>query len=150
YTVTSGCGTIAVATDVVTVNPLANAGTITGVASVCTGAATTLSDAVTGGIWSSTNTGVATVIGGVVTGASSGTATISYTVANGCSTAAATAVVTVNPAPNAGTITGVPSVCVSATTMLSDVTTGGTWSSSNTGIATVIGGLVGGVSSGTA
>lgn len=51
---------------------------------------------------------------------------------------------------SAGTISGSSTVCVGASTTLSDTTTGGTWSSSNTSIATIGStGIVTGISSGT-
>jgi hypothetical protein len=96
YTATGsyGAGTT---TRIVTVNALPNAGTITGTATVTAGSTTTLSNATTGGAWSSSATGVATVGStGVVSGVAAGTATISYTVTNGCGSAVATRVVTVS------------------------------------------------------
>jgi hypothetical protein len=56
----------------------------------------------------------------------------------------------VNASPSAGTITGSSAVCAGSTITLSNTTTGGTWSSSNTAIATVGStGIVTGVASGT-
>ncbi len=150
YTVTNSCGTAA-ATQVVTVNPIPNAGTITGTPIVCAGSNTALTDAATGGVWSSVTLSVGAVDGsGNVTGVSAGNTTISYTVTNSCGTAAATQVITVNPLPNAGAITGTEIVCPTSTSLLSDGISGGTWSSSATGIATIsTSGLVAGVSLGT-
>ena len=127
-------------------------GAISGTATVCAGSTTSLSNATTGGAWSSSATGVATVGStGIVTGIAAGTATISYTVTNGCGSAVATRVATVNALPNAGTITGTATVTAGSTTTLSNTTTGGAWSSSATGIATVGStGIVNGVSLGTA
>ena len=51
YTIPSGCA----ATKTVTVNAISNAGIINGSSSVCMGSLITLTDTVTGGIWSSTN-----------------------------------------------------------------------------------------------
>jgi len=149
YAVTNGCGTDFV-TQIITVNPLPNAGTITGTATVCPSSTTTLSNAQVGGVWTSSNTAIATVgTGGVVTGVAQGNATISYAVTNSCGTAYATQVVTVNPLPNAGTITGTATVCPSATTTLANAQPGGVWTSSNTAIATVgTGGIVTGVAQG--
>jgi uncharacterized protein YjdB len=151
YAVTNSCGT-AYATQVITVNPLPNAGTITGTATVCPSATTSLTNAQAGGVWSSSNTAIATVgTGGVITGVAQGTTTISYAVTNSCGTAYATQVVTVNPLPNAGTITGTATVCLSATTTLTNAQAGGVWSSSNTAIATVgTGGVVSVVAQGNA
>lgn len=131
---------------------LPSPGTITGTATVCAGSTTALSNTTTGGAWSSSAAGVATVGStGVVTGVAAGTATISYSVTNGCGSAVATIVVTVITLPSVGTITGTATVTAGSTTTLSNATTGGAWSSSATGIATVGStGVVTGVAAGTA
>jgi uncharacterized protein YjdB len=140
YTLGAGC------TSSVTVTVNAAPASITGAASVCAGSSTSLTDSPGGGVWSSSNTSVATVVAGTVNGISPGTATISYILSGGCT---ATAVVTVNSMPSP--ITGATSVCQGATTPLSDAVSGGTWSSSNTTTASVSGsGLVTGLSAGTA
>ena len=143
----SGC----YATVIATVFAAPNAGTLSGTAAVCAGATTTFSDAITGGVWSSTATGIASVNAfGVVLGVSGGTATISYTVTNSCGSAAATRVVTVNPLPATGTITGTATVCAGSTTALTDLAPGGVWSSGTPVVATVdASGLVTGVAGGT-
>lgn len=127
YTLGGGC----TGTTVVSVNPLPAA--ISGRLTVCPGQTTSLSDSTGGGTWSSSNTGVATVglSSGVVTGISLGTSTITYTATTGCYR---TAVVTVVPLPD--TIAGPDSICISMTDTLTN-TTSGTWSSSNTGVATI-------------
>jgi len=150
YSVTSSCG-LANTTHVVTVN-LLSAGAITGPSSVSAGSTITLSDSVSGGVWTSSNTSVATVGSGtgIVTGAAVGTATISYTRTNSCGTAVATMPITVNVAISTP-ITGTMTVCVGSTTTLSNATSGGTWSSGSTSIATVSsGGVVTGVAAGNA
>ena len=145
YSVINSCGT-AIDTMLVTVNPLPNAGTITGVPVVCESAVTTLNNVSTGGTWAS-STSSATVTGGVVSGSIAGTSIISYSVTNSCGTAVDTMLVTVNPLPHAGTITGATSLCVTGTVLLSSTTTGGVWSSSSPS-ASVTGGTVTGVSVG--
>eukprot|EP01035_Chromulina_nebulosa_P021964 gene21964-28436_t len=125
---------------------------ITGTATVCAGSNTTLSTTTTGGTWSSSAAGIATVgSSGIVSGVASGTVTISYTVTESCGSATTTLVVTVNPSPSAGTITGTATVTAGSTIALSNATAGGTWSSSNTSVATVGStGVVNGVAAGTA
>ncbi len=134
----------------VTINPLPNAGTITGASTVCTGTTITLTDAAGGGTWSG-STSIATVSStGVVTGVTAGTVTISYTVTNSCGSSYATATITVNTTPNAGTISGFSSFCESSTITLTETATGGTWTSGTTSVATVnSSGVVTGVSPGT-
>jgi subtilisin-like proprotein convertase family protein len=134
------------ATAVVTVNPLPAA--ITGTPAVCTGQTTTLAETATGGTWSSSASGTASVdASGVVTGMLPGTANITYTLPTGC---IQTITVTVNPLP--ANITGTMTLCESGgTTSLSETSTGGTWASGVTGVATVnTTGGVSGVAAGTA
>lgn len=139
----AGCAAIA------TLNVVSTPGPITGTLSTCFGSTTTLSHATPGGTWSSGNTSVATIgaTTGIVTGVATttSTATITYTVSAGCFT---TAVVTVTGTPPAPT--GIMSVCTGATTTLSHVTPGGTWSASCAGIAsvTLASGIVTGISPG--
>ncbi len=150
YTVTTGCGT-ATATFGFTVNTL-SAGTITGVTTICVGATSTLSSTVSGGTWSSSTVSVATISSsGIVTAIASGTSVISYSVTGACGTVTASAVFTVNTAPTVAAIAGATTLCVGATTALTDGTAGGAWSGSAASIATVSStGIVTGVSAGTA
>ena len=142
YTLPTGC----ITTAVVTVNglPVPIMGTLT----VCSGLTTSLSDLPGGGAWNSSAPGTAGVgssTGLVTGGLTTGTATITYTIGTGCIT---TAVVTVNPVPTG--ILGTLTVCVGLTTPLTDLTGGGTWSSSNPAAGTVSAtGVVTGIASGT-
>lgn len=79
YTV--GCQYIAMA---ITVNPAPTP--ISGVTTICTDTAMSLSDATAGGAWSSSNVGVATIgsATGIITGVAVGTAIITYTAGDGC------------------------------------------------------------------
>jgi len=107
--------------------------TISGAAGVCAGNTTDLLDASSGGTWSSSNPSVASIgsSSGIATGVAAGTVTITYTLGDGCATTVPFAV-TALPLP----ITGTTSLC-SGTTSLADVTTGGTWFSSNVSVAAV-------------
>lgn len=138
FTTTAGCS----ATYTVTVNAYDS---ITGPSVVCVGQTISLSDAATGGTWSTASGSVATVSSsGIVTGMSAGTTIISYTMPGGCR-ATKTVLVT------SSTISGPSSVCRLQTITLSNATPGGTWSSSSTSTATVnvSSGLVTGIAAGT-
>ena len=139
YTISDGCAAIFN----VTVSPIA---AITGSNSLCIGSAVTLSDVVSGGSWNSTRTAVATVgaTSGTVAGVTAGTSTIVYTTSTGC---IASTVVTVLPTPVA--ITGPVTVCVGSSSVLSETTTGGTWSSSNGDVSLGSTGNITGLTSGT-
>ena len=99
YTVhlTNAAGCDSAAQLVLTVSSLPSTpAAITGTTSVVTGGYTSLSNATSGGVWSSSNTVVATISNvGVVNGLSAGSTTISYTVTNACGNVTATTLVTV-------------------------------------------------------
>ncbi len=124
---------------------------VTGTASVCTGATTTLANSTIGGTWSSSSPSVATVgsATGVVNGVTAGTSVISYITSGGC---IATRIVTVATSPAVSAISGASSVCSGATTTLTNATASGVWSSSATSVATIgsLTGVVTGATAGTA
>ena len=123
-------------------------GAITGIHDICLGSTTTLSDTSAGGVWISSNTAIATISSsGFVTTLATGTDIILYVVSGFCGTDTALTTIVVTPSSATGVITGIPVVCVGATTMLGDTLSGGAWSASN-GHATVSGGIVTGITPG--
>jgi len=141
----TAAGTGCTGTATATVNPLP--APISGLTSVCVGAAITLSDASTGGTWSTGSTIIFVgTSSGSVSGFSAGLADITYTLpVSGCITST---YITVNPTPP---ITGIPYICTGSSALLSPPITGGTWTSSITSVATVGAGsgMLTGVSTGT-
>ncbi len=128
-------------------NPFA--GNISGSSIVCVGTNITLTDTVTGGVWSSDNLSLATVSPtGVVTGLAPGTVVISYAVTNSCGTLYVTDTITVATQPYAGTISGLSAVCAGSSIVLSASVSGGTWSATNSNSTVTGTGTVNGVTSG--
>ncbi|MBE2290407.1 MAG: immunoglobulin domain-containing protein, partial [Chitinophagaceae bacterium] len=120
------------ATRVVSINPAP--ASISGLVPICEGASTTLTNATAGGTWisGSANATIGST-SGVVSAISSGTALITYRLlSTGCQN---TGVLSINPLP--ATIDGTLAVCLGNTTSLSNSDGGGTWTSSNLGVATV-------------
>ena len=128
--------------------PLPSAGTITGPSKVCVAASISLSDATSGGIWSTSNTNATLGGGGVVIGGTAGMDTIIYTVTDACGSSQATYVVTINPLPDSGIIRGPATVCPGGTITLSDSIPGGTWLCANANARISVTGKVTGIISG--
>ncbi len=120
---------------------------ITGVMPACPGQSFILSDATSGGSWSSSDTLIATISStGKVSAVTFGTATITYMTAS-CGSFATTVTIDSGSYIISGSIT----ICAGSMITLSSAIAGGTWSSSNTAIATVTsGGDVTGITVGTA
>ena len=120
---------------------------ISGASSICSGTTTALTNTSLYGTWSSSNTGVATIDAtGTASGVANGSATITYSTGCGSNATKSESVIT-TPA----VITGTTGICQAATSTLHDATGSGSWSSSNTSVATVNGsGVLGGVAQGTA
>lgn len=139
YILPGGCTT----TTIFSVTPIPS---ITGSFTGPIGGTTTLSATPAGGTWSSSAPSVATVSAmGVVNAVTTGTATISYSLAAGIH-----ATLTVTVTAPAG-ISGSGNACVGSFIDLTGSPSGGTWSSSNSGIASVGStGKVTGVTAGTA
>jgi hypothetical protein len=144
YTESHGC----FVTATLTVNPLP--AEIAGNPRICQGSTVTLTDATTGGSWTSSATAVATVPPtiGTVTGVATGSSIITYTLPiTGCRQVF-TVTVQIPPSP----ISGISNLCVGAITTLGDTASGGAWTSGSTAIATVgaTSGVVHGLEAGTA
>lgn len=144
YTVTNSCGSNT-ATGVVTVNPLPS---ISGPSTMYTGDDVTLTGSPGGGTWAgSAEFYIDDPAVNEIEAISAGAGTVTYTGTNGC---ANTYDITVYPCPDAITA-DVNVLCVGGTLTLSEITAGGSWSSSNTSVATVSsGGVVSGVATGPA
>jgi uncharacterized protein YjdB len=164
YTISGGCSGTKTAQQSLSITPNASIASVTGTSSICISGTTTYSanSVVLGGgtgSWSSSNTSVATVNPGtgIVTGVAAGTSNIIYTISGGCSgIKTAQQSITITPNASIVSVTGTSPICISGTTTYSanSVILGGgtgTWSSSNTAIATVNSstGLVTGVTAGT-
>ena len=106
---------------------------ITGSRAVCVGQTSMLSTGVAG-TWASSTPSIGTIGSstGLLGGIAAGTTTITFTKSIACHTSA---IATVNGLPAA--ITGTLNACPGATRTLSSATGGGTWSSSNTSVATI-------------
>ncbi len=104
-----------------------NAGAVDGTISLCSGAATILTDSVTDGVWSASNGNATIDSAGQVHAVTAGVDTVTYT--NSCASGLATAILTINPLPFVGAIYGDTILCTGLVYTLSDTTTGGTWSS---------------------
>jgi trimeric autotransporter adhesin len=94
--------------------PCSNPPASTGATSLCIGAVSTLSNGVSGGVWSSSNASVASVNAGTgaVTGVLVGTANITYSVSGGCSSFVT---LTVTATPSISNITSNAPLCAGNT-----------------------------------
>jgi len=99
---------------------------ISGATLICTGDTTIFNANAPGGTWYSSAPSIASVTAaGVVTSHSAGNATIWYVV--GTDTAAAA--LNINNIPDAGTVTGIDTLCLGESTLLSSTIIGGYWTS---------------------
>ena len=137
YSTSNSCGAaIDSAHAVVTLQP--HAGVITGNSQLCGLTTSLLSDTATGGVWSSVNTGIATVnTSGLVTGTGFGTDTIKYHVGNTCGSADTFTVITVTVLPVSGVINGPATICPGIATTFSETGSGGIWGTGSPSIASV-------------
>lgn len=142
YTVGGSCGLVTR-----TVSMVVSPAPITGMASMCSGHSTTLTDVTGGGTWISDNTAVAAIGSGtgVITGFLTGTSTIRYVNSAGCSA------VTVATVDSNAVITGSGSICALDSIYLTSSLFAGMWTSSNPAIARIGSyGAVAGINTGSA
>ena len=139
-TYTTGAGCFKVTS--LTVNPTP---VLTSASSVCTGLSLSLAANPAGGTWAGGTPGIATISSaGVANGIAVGTVPLTYTSPAGCVLATTFSVYSLPP------ISGVFNVCEGSYTTLTHPTSGGTWTSATTSVATVTSaGIVGGASAGT-
>ena len=144
---TTGCWSDPTTVITVTDNGAVN---ITGDNAGCIGSSFQLSPSVGGGLWTSSNTSIATVDSdGWVTGVASGSVTITYDPNSATCLEISDVSVTIYNDPTVA-FTGPTSICIGSTSTLSP-NTGGTWSSSDENVATVSNsGLITAVGGGTA
>jgi len=121
---------------VISISSFAQVSLIIGTGNLCNGSNITLTDATSGGNWSSNNPSVAAVgsANGIVTGIADGIATISYAVG----IEFATFIVTVNPLPDVFIVTGGGSICQGSAGLhigLTGSNTGVTYQLNNDGTA---------------
>ena len=131
YIYTDACGTASTSYPV-TVNPLPANSPVIGDSLTCVGASLTFYDSTTGGVWSSSNIGVAAPSGGGgIIAVGTGSAIISYTTTNSCGIIVEAVVLHVNGVPVMGPIAGSAMLCFGTTTVFTDTLSGGIWQSSN-------------------
>jgi uncharacterized protein YjdB len=116
-----------------TVNP-SPAAITSSATTVCAGSSITVGNTTPGGAWSSLYTWVATTDGSNVYGVNPGVTQIRYTTPGGCYSSLS---VTVNGIA-AGSIVVPSTVCLGSTVTAMDSVIGGTWSSADPAIATVV------------
>ena len=100
---------------------------------------TTLTATVVGGVWSSSNSSVASVdANGNLSPVSVGNASITYTVTNaaGCNSFVTKSII-VNALPVLAAITGSNTVCMGSSITLANDSIGGMWNSGNFSVATI-------------
>ncbi len=99
YSITNACGT-ATALAYMEVRPLPNPGVISGSDTICIGHILELTDTVTDGEWTATNSNLSITFSGIITGATAGTDSVIYTVSNACGPASTVKVIEVINCPD--------------------------------------------------
>ena len=149
YLITGICGAVH-AFQQITVNPMPDGGVISGAGIICPGTSYTLSETVSGGTWSSSDTTIHIDASSVVMSYTSGSSVISYMITNSCGSATMTFSITSSALADAGSISGVSELCQLTSSSLTESLTTGTWSSADPLIASVASdGTVSGIAGGT-
>ena len=130
-----------IARHIITVEVFHQVGTITApFNTACVGASIPLTDTAAHGVWASNNSAIASVdTAGNVIAHVIGSAIITYSISNTCGSSADTIAVNVITASGytAGAVTGPATLCIASPASFTDTSANGTWSSSNTAVATV-------------
>ncbi len=132
FTNANGCDSAAIL--VLSVKSVANGAAITGNLKSCSlNTINWLGCSVTGGVWKSSDTSVAKInnLNGGITSFSNGTTNITYTYKIGNTIYVSNAVYVVATVSVPQSIGGLNNVCVGATILMTNATTGGVWSSLN-------------------
>jgi trimeric autotransporter adhesin len=137
YTAGNICG-FASDSAAITVLPAGPTPTISGNLTGCPDETSVLTGSVPSGVWSSTNSYIASINAtGIVTFIRNGTATIYYAVNDNCITTKGSALVTVKNKTNPGSIYGITSACEGAVSTFTANVPGGTWTSLDPSILAV-------------
>ena len=129
YTVINGSDSASV-NFVIDIKALADTGIISGPSSLCVGASFALGETATGGVWSSSDTSIASVDAatGRVIGRSAGNVIVYYTNQSvSCGPMSASHAMVINPLPHAGSINGPDGTCIGSSISLTATLPGGTW-----------------------
>ena len=124
-----------------------NAGNISGVLSLCAGVITTLTDSITDGTWTTSNSRATISSTGILTAATAGIDTLVYT--NSCALGHATAIVTVEPVPVVSAISGDTNICLGSYVVFSDTAIAGTWTTYGSNVSSM-GDTISGLAAGSA
>ena len=147
YTISNTCGS-STGFKEITINPLPDAGIVSGLATTCPGDTVLFTSSLSGGVWTLTNTNASTLTNGKIKGITAGTDTVEYIMSNICGMDTATKTLTILPLPIAGIISGLSVICPGASITLRDTTTGAIWSSIS-GNVSVADSIVTGINPGT-
>jgi len=149
YLVTNSCGTSTVSTTI-TINPPTDSGAISGNSAICGGLNDTLSESVSGGVWSTTNAKGTIDTFGIFSAIAAGLDTVKYSVTGICGTTSTYMAITINPSSYSGVINNIDVICLGDTVTLSDSGANGSgyWADQNANAAITDSGVITGVNPG--